>query len=307
MPTIWETTYRLFFKLIVPAIIRGAVASLLLRRSRDTREIRMRAHFSLCLMILVCGVAASAAEAQTPLQACYAKSLNRNTVEQCLKRQLQEADTAMAEALGLARREMGEVDLATGGSQGAKALAAGQREFLGFREANCAWYAARMSSGIGAGDAALDCTIRMTRARADELRAQVSAAESLAEPALPAESASVMAWQGVEWKLTKLVRDGKEVPLVAKSRITAAFHAAGRVAGMASVNRYFGSYKARGDGRIEWPAPAFGATRMAGPPALMKQEGLFLDALGKVSKARMEGSKFLLANEDGSVELTFER
>jgi heat shock protein HslJ len=43
------------------------------------------------------------------------------------------------------------------------------------------------------------------------------------------------------------------------------------------------------------------------PPALMKQEGLFLDALGKVSKARMEGSKFLLANEDGSVELTFER
>jgi heat shock protein HslJ len=302
----WETSYRVFFKL-TPGIIRGAKASLLLRRSTDTREIRMRAHFSLGCMILVCGAAASAAKAQTPLQACYAKSPNRVAVGQCLKRQLQEADAAMAEALGLARREMGEVDLATGGSQGVKALAAGQREFLGFREANCAWYAARMSSGIGAGDAALDCTIRMTRARADELRAQVSAPESLAQPALPTESASVMAWQGVEWKLTKLVRDGKEVPLVAKSKITAAFHAAGRVAGMASVNRYFGSYKASGDGRIEWPAPAFGATRMAGPPELMKQEGLFLDALGKVSKARMEGSRFLLANEDGSVELTFER
>jgi heat shock protein HslJ len=46
---------------------------------------------------------------------------------------------------------------------------------------------------------------------------------------------------------------------------------------------------------------------MAGPPQLMQQEGLFLDALGKVSTARMEGTRLIFANDDGSVELTFER
>jgi heat shock protein HslJ len=132
-----------------------------------------------------------------------------------------------------------------------------------------------MSAGTGSGDVAQDCMIRMTRARADELRTSASAGEAAGQPSLLTESSSVMAWQGVDWKLTKLVREGKDVPLVANSKVTANFHAAGRVAGAASVNRYFGSYKAAGDGRIEWAAPAFGATRMAGPPQLMQQRGCF--------------------------------
>src|SRR5271169_1529514 len=65
-----------------------------------------------------------------------------------------------------------------------------------------------------------------------------------------------------------------------------------------------GAHPARG------PAPGVSAPRLAaeiraklrprcaeckaGPPALMKQKGLFLDALGKVSKARMEGFRLLL-------------
>ena len=89
--------------------------------------------------------------------------------------------------------------------------------------------------------------------------------------------------------------------------MTANFHAAGRVAGVASLNRYFGSYKASGEGHIEWAAPTFGATQMAGTPELMQQETQYLDALAKVSNARMEGSRLRLSNDDGTIELTFER
>jgi heat shock protein HslJ len=267
----------------------------------------MRVHFPLCCAIVVCSVAASAAELQTPLQACYASSSNRIAVGECLRRKVQEADIAMADALTAARQEMVNLDAASGRTQGSKALAAGQRAFLDFRKANCAWYSARMGSGTGSGDAARNCTIMMALARADELRLQVSAAGAPTQAGLPAESASVMAWQGVDWKLIRMVRNGQDVALIANSKVTASFHAAGRIAGMASVNRYFGSYKASGDGRIEWPAPAVGATRMAGPPELMKQEALFLDALGKVSRARMEGSRLILMTDDGTTELTFER
>lgn len=263
----------------------------------------MRVHLLFGCLILVCSAGAFAAGPQTPLQACYESSSDRIAVGHCLERKLQEAEKGMDEALMAARQEMATLDSATGRPQGAKALAAAQEKFLEFRKTNCAWHAVRM----GSGNTAQDCRIRMTLGRAEELHAQTNTAAVGAQPEPPAESASVMAWQGVEWKLRMMVRESKEVPLVVGSKVTANFHAAGRVAGVASVNRYFGSYKVTGDGRIDWSAPAFGATRTAGPPELMQQEKLFLDALRKVSTARMEGSRLLLSNDDGTVELTFER
>ena len=267
----------------------------------------MRFHLLYGCIFVAASAIVSAAELQTPLQACSAASPNRSALAQCLQRNLQEADVAMTAALASTRQELFTLESSASRQQSLKALSAAQKSFLEFRKANCAWHAARTPSGADAGAAAQDCMIRMTRARVEELRARSSAADTPSQPALPTESASVMAWQGVEWKLARMVRDGKEVPLVPNSKVTANFHAAGRVAGAASVNRYFGSYKATAEGRIEWSPPGFGATRMAGRPELMQQEALFLDALAKVSTARMEGTRLLLANDDGSVELTFGR
>ena len=258
-------------------------------------------------LLAFAGAIMSAAQAQTPLESCSVESPNRSAVAQCLQRSLQEADAAMTAALASTRQAIFTLESGATRQQSLKALSAAQKSFLEFRKANCAWHAARMPSGTDAGATAQDCMIRMTRERAEELGAKSSAAEALSQPALPTESASVMAWQGVEWKLARMVRDGKEVPLVPNSKITANFHAAGRVAGAASVNRYFGSYKASAEGRIEWSPPGFGATRMAGRPELMQQEALFLDTLSKVTTARMEGTRLILGSEDGSVELTFGR
>jgi heat shock protein HslJ len=149
--------------------------------------------------------------------------------------------------------------------------------------------------------------IRMTLARTDDLLAAAGSAPVAAQTSVLTESTSVMAWQGVDWKLVKMIRDGRDVPLVPGSKVTANFHAAGRVAGVASLNRYFGSYKASSDGHIEWAGSTFGATQMAGPPELMRQERQYLGALAKVSNARMEGPRLRLSNDDSTIELTFER
>ena len=262
------------------------------------------------LILFTCAAMACArawaAEPQTPLQACSVQGASPNAVSQCLERKLREAEAAMAAALAAARQQSGRQDLAAGNMQGVKALAAAQREFLNYRKSNCAWHAARVGAA-GANDAAQDCMIRMTLMRADDLRAAAASAPVAAQTTVLTESTSVMAWQGVDWKLVKMVRDGRDLPLVPGSKVTANFHAAGRVAGVASLNRYFGSYKASGDGHIEWAASTFGATQMAGPPELMQQERQFLDALAKVSNARMEGPRLRLSNDDGTIELTFGR
>jgi hypothetical protein len=67
------------------------------------------------------------AEAQTPLQACYASSPNRSAVGLRLERKLRDADAAMASALASARQEATRLDTVTGHAQSVKALSAAQR------------------------------------------------------------------------------------------------------------------------------------------------------------------------------------
>ena len=74
--------------------------------------------------------------------------------------------------------------------------------------------------------------------------------------------------------------------------------AAGRVAGNAGVNRYSGSYTQEGTGLTFGPAAA---TKMAGPPALMKIEDEFLAMLPKVKSWRIESAWLLLIGDNGVI------
>ena len=244
-------------------------------------------------------------EDRTSLQTCYEASTDRMEANQCLNDKLTKAEEAMSSALSATRAEMARVDAATDRDEATKALSAAQRHFEEFRKANCSWYAARSSSGVGAGDLTKDCLIRMTLARAAELRTQVQQPTARLETPPVAAEPEMVAWQGGEWKLVKLIRDGEQVPLLDGSNITATFYTMGRVAGMASVNRYFGSYQLGAEHRIIWTTPAFGATRMAGPQPLMRQEQMFLDALGRATRAHVDGADLVLDSDDGNVILTF--
>jgi heat shock protein HslJ len=92
--------------------------------------------------------------------------------------------------------------------------------------------------------------------------------------------------------------------LVENSKPTFSCTSEGQVAGMATINRYFGNLKLTEDGEIIWNK-AFGMTRMAGPPELMKQESKYMDALTKTSRMYLNDSKLVLRSKDRSYVLEF--
>jgi len=109
---------------------------------------------------------------------------------------------------------------------------------------------------------------------------------------------------GVEWHLIKMTLDSDSIPLVENSKPTFSCTSEGQVAGMATTNRYFGNLKLTEDGEIIWNK-AFGMTRMAGPPELMKQESEYMDALTKTSRMYLNDSKLVLRSKDRSYVLEF--
>lgn len=84
-------------------------------------------------------------------------------------------------------------------------------------------------------------------------------------------------------------------PLVDRSRVTLEFGPEQRLSGRASCNRYFAGYSLTGEGLTIGQA---GSTQMACPEALMRQEQLFLQALGKV--------RGLSITPEGALELRLE-
>jgi heat shock protein HslJ len=110
-----------------------------------------------------------------------------------------------------------------------------------------------------------------------------------------------------EWLLHSIEQDGKQLTLVPDSTVTFQCTPEGRVAGMASVNRYFGGFKLDQTGRIEWAANGFGSTLMAGPEPLMTQEQLYLRSLPKARKMQLQGDALLLGTGDNSLVMRFTR
>lgn len=116
-----------------------------------------------------------------------------------------------------------------------------------------------------------------------------------AGPAPPA-GVALAPLEGTAW----LAEDIDEGGVVDRVQSTLTFDAGQKVAGRAACNRYFGSFRQSGDAVEIKPG---GATRMACPPAVMEQEDRFLAALSAVRKARREGDKLLLLDENGRVRM----
>ena len=111
---------------------------------------------------------------------------------------------------------------------------------------------------------------------------------------------------GIEWHLQKMIADNKSVPLIGDTNNTFSCDEDGKVAGVATINRYFGNFTLKEDGDLIWNK-AFGMTRMAGPPELMEQEAKFMQALPRTSRIYLKGSQLVLASEDKSTWLEFQK
>lgn len=111
---------------------------------------------------------------------------------------------------------------------------------------------------------------------------------------------------GVEWRLVRLVVDGKDLALAADGVPTFTAEVTGRVHGLATLNRYFGQAMFDPEGRLHWVG-SFGATMMSGPEPLMAQEQAFLGALGQARLAVLQGRRLILQDTAGRTVLEFEQ
>ena len=109
---------------------------------------------------------------------------------------------------------------------------------------------------------------------------------------------------GIEWHLTKVKMNNKSIALIEDSKNTFLCDKKGKVTGVATINRYFGNFNLKENGEIVW-SNAFGMTRMAGPPELMKQEAAFMQALPQTSRMYLEASTLTLISKDESTALEF--
>ena len=109
---------------------------------------------------------------------------------------------------------------------------------------------------------------------------------------------------GIEWYLKRMKIDNQSISLIKDTKITFSCDENGKVAGIASLNRYFGSFDLKGDGEIIW-SKAFGMTRMAGPPALMDQEAKFMQALPRTSRFYFKNDTLVIIDNDQAVVLEF--
>jgi heat shock protein HslJ len=89
-----------------------------------------------------------------------------------------------------------------------------------------------------------------------------------------------------------------ERPVIDKSPAYLEFAADDRVGGNASCNRFTGGYTLS-DAQLSFGQAA--STRMMCPPALMEQEGRFLEALEKVAEVKLENGRLALLDGDGNL------
>ena len=108
---------------------------------------------------------------------------------------------------------------------------------------------------------------------------------------------------GPQWILESMTIDKTPYTLSQKMP-TIQFSEDQKVAGLASLNRFSGSFQFTTDRQIAWPKPLM-MTRMAGPENLMKQEDAFVKALQKAQHLSLSGNRLYLYTKDHTTELVF--
>ncbi|MGH9258548.1 MAG: META domain-containing protein [Acidimicrobiales bacterium] len=103
---------------------------------------------------------------------------------------------------------------------------------------------------------------------------------------------------GTSWRLEDLGGAG----VIDNVEVTLEFPEAGKVAGKASCNRFFGTAEVAG-GSIK--LSPLGTTRMACPEALLNQEGKYLKALQDAERFTLEGTALLVYSRGMEKPLRF--
>ena len=88
----------------------------------------------------------------------------------CLEKHLKELRVKYASLKKLVTQQMIELDAATLRDDALKIYQASEKSFQHFLRQNCAWHAANAMGGINGRHSTLQCEIRLTQLRSEELR-----------------------------------------------------------------------------------------------------------------------------------------
>jgi uncharacterized protein YecT (DUF1311 family) len=252
-----------------------------------------------------------------PIDECADISPTQSAIGVCLENKLADAEADLAAKSKLARQS---VDAIRGRDQRVKAQRAfdrAQRRFFSERDRLCGEGREALNESERS-NKIRDCLIRLTRERSAEIASSLSltAADSSTPPAEakpsrpPAEPAprpSNDPVYGVDWKLTRMIRDNQEIPLPPKYRANLRLETDGRVSGYGAVSAFTGRYRLRSPGKIEWAENGFLITHDAQQPDPTQIDYLYVDSLERTSRAGLSKSGLVLRSEDGSISLSFER
>jgi len=113
-------------------------------------------------------------------------------------------------------------------------------------------------------------------------------------------------FSGSSWTLTEYSDGtGGVVPVLEGTRVNITFEKAGKLAGLAGCNSYWGTYTAEG-GEVSIDSVDTTRQSCAEPVGVMEQERAYLKALQDAAVFKIEGDKLELRSSDGSLLASYD-
>ena len=288
--------------------------TLLDEATASDRRVSSEAAFG-CLLVMALAVAlsilwATRAHAASPIEECTDQSPTVAGISACLDQMFKRTEDGMWERSKAVLVQMKALRKQPGSQAAVQLFNAAQKQFHSYRAAQCAWVARRAQTAQGAERLRMDCLIQVTRERATELAGVLPPEPAALEekaPAPPPAAPQALSPFGVEWHLVQLVRNGREEPLSAESRVVLVLSESGGVAGTTRASIFSGRYSLGPNNRIEWLQSGFNIERASGQFDVDDPDEAILDDLAVTTTLRVDSTGLTLANDTGSVVLAFGR
>jgi len=281
-----------------------------------TRRFQIRLGVA-CAVIVVAAIADVRLCLAGPVDECADASPTQAALSACLDSSLADAESDLAAKSKLARQSVDGIRAREPRIKAQRAFDRAQRRFFFDRDQQCGGNPESLADSERS-NKIRDCLISLTRQRAAELAATLSldpsssssssaeAKPPRAQPE-PAPRAAEDPVYGVDWRLARMIRDNKEIPLPPKYRANLRLETDGRVSGYGAASAFTGRYRLKAPGKIEWAENGFLITHDAQQPDPTQIDYLYVDSLERTTRAGLSKTGLVLRSEDGSVSLSFER
>jgi uncharacterized protein YecT (DUF1311 family) len=254
--------------------------------------------------------------AQTVLEQCADRSPTHAALTACLDAVLIEAERDLANKVQLARESLESIPGREQRARNQRAFDRAQRRFFYERDSQCGGSRESLPQS-DRGNQMRACMIQFTRSRTEQIAGtlplQSMRSQERAQPKPASDPVDAVARPssdpvyGVDWRLTRIIRDNKELPLPPKYKANLRLETDGRMSGYGAASAFTGRYRLRSPGKIEWSENGFLITHDAQQPDPTQTDYLYIDSLERTTRAGLSKSGLVLRNEDNSISLSFER